>query len=167
MKGGLGTASEHLGDIFVGALAVVNAFGDVLDEKTGRVLVGTRDPKDGRLVDTARRIRNGEDRFPTQGQNTTLAVLATNAALDKREAIKVAQMAQSSLARVISPIHSTFDGDVAVVLSIGEGRGVGINTLAMMGEGALTRAVGRAVREADGRGIVPSYSDFRKDDAQG
>ena len=168
MKGGVGTASERLGEILVGALVVVNAFGDVLDEKTREILAGARDPKDGRrLMNSALRIRDGEDRFVTPGQNTTLAVLATNATLDKRDAIKVAQMAQASLARVISPIHSTFDGDVTIVLSVGGQKGVGINTLAMMGEAAVVRAVAHAVKKADGRGIVPSYSDFLARDAQG
>ncbi len=168
MKGGVGTASEMLGEIVVGALAVVNAFGDVLDESSGAILAGARDPEDGRrLADTARRIRNGEDRSMPSGQNTTLAVLATNAALEKREAIKVAQMVQASLAKVISPIHSTFDGDVVIALSAGKMGGVGINTLAMMGEAAVMRAVNHAVKKADGRAILPSYSDMSPNDAQG
>jgi L-aminopeptidase/D-esterase-like protein len=161
MKGGVGTAAESLDDIIVGALVVVNAFGDVLDAGTCRVIAGARDPQDGRrLAHSAERIRGGEDRFAPSGQNTTLAVLATNAQLDKREAIKIAQMIQSSLARVISPIHSTFDGDVAIVLSVGGIKRIGMNTLAMMGEQAIIRAVTNAITRADGRALVPSYSDL-------
>jgi L-aminopeptidase/D-esterase-like protein len=161
MKGGVGTAAESLGDIIVGTLVVVNAFGDILDGATCRVIAGARDPHDGRkLVHSAERIRNGEDRFAPSGQNTTLAVLATNAVLDKREAIKIAQMLQSSLAKVISPIHSTFDGDVAIVLSLRGTRRIGMNTLAMMGQQSIIRAVTNAVIKADGRAIVPSYSDM-------
>ncbi len=88
-------------------------------------------------------------------------MLATNALLDKREAIKIAQMLQSSLAKVISPIHSTFDGDVTIVLSVGASKRIGMNTLAMMGEDAVIRAVTNAVTKADGREFVPSYSDMR------
>jgi L-aminopeptidase/D-esterase-like protein len=162
MKGGVGTAAESLGDIVVGALVVVNAFGDIIDADDCRVIAGARDPHDDKkLVGSAERIRRGEDRFAPAGQNTTLAVLATNAVLDKREAIKIAQMLQSSLAKVISPIHSTFDGDVAVVLSVGGDKRIGMNTLAMMGQQAVIRAVTNAVTKADGRGFVPSYSDMR------
>jgi L-aminopeptidase/D-esterase-like protein len=168
MKGGVGTAAESLGEIIVGVLVVVNAFGDVMDAKTCRVIAGARDPEDGRtLVHSAERIRNGQDRFAPSGQNTTLAVLATNALLDKREAIKIAQMIQSSLAKVISPIHSTFDGDVAIVLSVSGSQRIGMNTLAMMGEGAIIRAVANAVTKADGRTFVPSYSDLHDKDDQG
>ncbi len=167
-KGGVGTASEFLGkgagdmDIVMGALVVVNAFGDVVDPDSCNIIAGTRDPESGKkFVNTKERIRGGEDRKIPAGQNTTIAVLATNVALDKREAIKVAQMAQASLARVISPIHSTFDGDVAIVLSVGGiKKDVGINTLAMLGEAALLKAVKNAVVKADGRGFVPSVSEL-------
>jgi len=162
MKGGIGTASETLGEIVAGGIVVVNAFGDIMDPKAGRVIAGARDPRDARkLAHSAERIRNGEDRVPSPGQNTTLAVMATNALLDKREAIKIAQMLQSSLAKVISPIHSTFDGDVAIVLSVGGTKRVGMNTLAMMGENGVIRAVTNAIAKADGRTFVPSYSDMR------
>lgn len=161
MKGGVGTAAEFLGEIIAGALVVVNAFGDILDAKDCRVIAGARDPHDDqKLAHSTERIRNGEDRFAPSGQNTTLAVLATNAVLDKREAIKIAQMLQSSLAKVISPIHSTFDGDVAIVLSVGGTKRIGMNTLAMMGQEAIIRAVTNAITKADGRMFVPSYSDM-------
>ena len=103
------------------------------------------------------------------GQNTTLAVVATNVELPKNGAIKLAQMTQSSLARVISPIHSTFDGDIVFALSVRDPNGsddnparAGINTLALLGERALFRAVKRAIVHADGRGVVPSYQDMQK-----
>jgi L-aminopeptidase/D-esterase-like protein len=160
MKGGVGTASESLDDVVVGALAVVNAFGDVIDPDTGEILAGSRDPDDQmKLINTKERLRAGEDRIIPGMQNTTLVVLATNAGMNKREAIKMAQMAQASLSKVISPIHSTFDGDVAFVFSLGkEKKKVGINTLAMLGEGALFRAVKNAVVKADGHGFVPTVS---------
>lgn len=163
-KGGVGTASESLGDVIVGALVVVNAFGDVLDHKNGGIVAGGLDPEgSGRFVNIAKKLKEGVDRSMPAGQNTTLAVIATNAPLDKREAIKIAQMAQASLARVISPIHSTFDGDVVFVLSLcGETKKVGINTLALLGEEALFRSVRNAVTKADGRGFVPSVSDLSR-----
>lgn len=171
MKGGVGTASESFkpknptGDeveIVVGVLVVVNAFGDVIDPKTGKIMAGARDPEyPDRLINTSKRIREGEDRSMPSGQNTTLAVIATNAVLNKQSATKLAQLAQTSLGRVISPFHSTFDGDVVIALSLGDGRQeVGINTLGMLSEIALFRAVEKAIVSADGRGIIPSYSDL-------
>jgi len=170
MKGGVGTASESFcpknptgdgAEIIVGALVVVNAFGDVIDPKSGKIMAGARDPENpDRMLNTSTRIREGEDRSMPSGQNTTLAVLATNAVLNKQGATKLAQMAQTSLGRVISPFHSTFDGDVVIALSLGAGEKVGINTLGMLGEIALFRAVERAIVSADGRGIIPSYSDL-------
>ena len=170
MKGGIGTASESIDDVLVGVLVVVNAFGDVLDWETGTILAGTRDPeKPENLIDTAQKIRLGFDRVMPPGQNTTLAVVATNVELSKSGAIKLAQMTQSSLARVISPIHSTFDGDIVFALSVRNPDGLkdnptraGINTLALLGERALFRAVKRAIVHADGRGVVPSYQDMQK-----
>jgi len=171
MKGGVGTASESFklkdptGDeveIVVGVLVVVNAFGDVIDPKTGMIMAGARDPEyPDRLINTSKKVREGEDRSMPSGQNTTLAVIATNGVLNKQGATKLAQLAQTSLGRVISPFHSTFDGDVVIALSLGGGKQeVGINTLGMLSEIALFRAVEKAIVSADGRGIIPSYSDL-------
>lgn len=170
MKGGVGTASESIDDVVVGVLVVVNAFGDVLDWETGAILAGTRDPEHPEnLIDTTQKIRLGFDRAMPPGQNTTLAVVATNVELPKSGAIKLAQMTQSSLARVISPIHSTFDGDIVFALSVRDPDDskdnpvrAGINTLALLGERALFRAVKRAIVHADGKGVVPSYQDIQK-----
>ncbi len=171
MKGGVGSASESLkpknpaddgADIVVGVLVVVNAFGDVIDPKSGKILAGARDPENPDcLINSSKKIREGEDRSMPSGQNTTLAVIATNAVLNKQGATKLAQLAQTSLGRVISPFHSTFDGDVVIALSLGGGKqAVGINTLGMLSEIALFRAVEKAIVLADGRGIIPSYSDL-------
>ena len=123
MPGGLGQASEVIGGaVVIAALAVVNAFGDVVDPDSGRILVGARD-KSGRFVDTMAQFRARGAHFtsPWSG-NTTLAVVATNAKLSKEEAIKVAQMAQDGLARAIRPVHTLVDGDIVFALSCGNVR---------------------------------------------
>jgi L-aminopeptidase/D-esterase-like protein len=162
-KGGLGTASvASAGGIIVGALVVVNAFGDVVDPAAGRILAGARDPGDPeRFADSAARIKAGAG-LPgwNRGvQNTTLGVVATNAKLSKRQAIKVAQMAQSGLVRTISPVHSTVDGDLVFALSAGD-KTEDVNAVGMMAEEALAAAVLRAVRAADGLGILPACRDL-------
>jgi L-aminopeptidase/D-esterase-like protein len=162
-KGGLGTASVvSPGGLAVGALVVVNAFGDVVDPVTRRTLAGARDPEaPGRFADSVSRIKAGAG-LPgwSRGvQNTTLGVVATNARLSKRQAIKVAQMAQSGLVRTISPVHSTVDGDLVFALSAGDKTG-DVNTVGLMAEEALAAAVLRAVRTAEGLGGLPASRDL-------
>ncbi len=147
MKGGVGTWSLGLpGGLIVGALVVVNAYGDVRDE-SGRILAGAQDPS-GRFLDTARTLLMLE-RVPRLTANTTLGVVATNAKLTKEEANKLAQLAHDGLARVITPVHSLYDGDTIFTLGLGEARG----DLVALGEAAaqvVAVAVQRAVRLARG-----------------
>jgi L-aminopeptidase/D-esterase-like protein len=167
-KGGVGTASLCLPDgVIVGALVVVNAFGDVFDPKSGKILAGTRDPENPqRFVNASKLIREGLKlpRRETAFQNTSLGVVATNVKLTKRQALKVAQMAQSGFVRTISPIHSTVDGDLIFALSGGE-KMADVNTVGLMAEEVIAQAVLRAIRQADGLGLLPAYRDWqRKED---
>jgi len=162
-KGGVGTASVvSASGLIVGALVVVNAFGDVVDPRDQRILAGARDPRNpDRFADSAARIKAGAG-MPgwNRGiQNTTLGVVATNAKLSKRQTIKVSQMAQSGLVRTISPVHSTVDGDLVFALSAGE-KTEDVNTVGMMAEEALAAAVLQAVQTADGMGLLPAYRDL-------
>ncbi len=164
-KGGIGTSSIILPDgIVVAALVVVNAFGDVIDVQEGKILAGARDPRDpSRFVDSAAMIKGGAPvRRPESAfQNTTLGVVATNVKLSKRQATKVAQMAQSGLARTISPIHSTVDGDLIFALSAGD-KQADVNAIGIMAAEATAASVIRAVRAADGLGYLPAYRDLHK-----
>jgi L-aminopeptidase/D-esterase-like protein len=162
-KGGVGTASVvSASGLIVGALVVVNAFGDVVDPRDQRILAGARDPQNpDRFADSAARIKAGAG-MPgwNRGiQNTTLGVVATNAKLSKRQAIKVSQMAQSGLVRTISPVHSTVDGDLVFALSAGE-KTEDVNKVGMMAEEALAAAVLQEVQTADGMGLLPAYRDL-------
>ncbi len=121
MKSGLGSASLKLADgLVVGALAAVNALGDVVDPETGEILAGAL-ADDGRsFADLSQRIRQGlgfgrADRM----QNTTLGVVAANVDWTQAQAQKVAQMAHDGLARSIRPVHMPFDGDVVFTLGTG------------------------------------------------
>jgi len=160
-KGGVGTASiESTDGLRVGALVVVNAFGDVLDKDTNRIIAGTRDSEWGtKFINTADQIRKGVVRNMFYPDNTTLAVVATNASLNKNEAHKVAQLASIGLTRCISPVNSTFDGDIVFALSLGDKK-ADINTLGLLGEKVIMEAINRAVKAADGFGIIPAYKDL-------
>jgi L-aminopeptidase/D-esterase-like protein len=169
MKGGVGTSSirgPH--GLIVGALAVVNAFGDVLDPSSGEILAGARKSKKSiHLADSSKWIKRGVSRKrfgpPASSRssvfNTTLGVIATNARLSKKEIHQVARIAHAGLAKVISPLHSTFDGDLLFAISYGEKK-ADVNTVGLLGETALMEAVRRGVTRADGFGILPAYKDI-------
>lgn len=168
MKGGLGSFSLRLGDgLTVGALAAVNAFGDVLDWRTGKLLAGARNPMTGKLLDTARHLRESLTGDLTAwpghggilGINTTLAVVATDARLSKEETNKVAQMAQDGLARAVSPAHTMFDGDVVFALATGR-RPANVTLVGALAAEALAEAVCRAVLQAVAAGGLPAYRDL-------
>lgn len=148
MKGGVGTCSTRFADVWVGALVVVNAFGNVVDPRTGRTIAGARDPKTGDFLDLETGLR--EQRIHTYGvpNNTTLGVVATNAELTKEQAIKVAQMAQDGLSRAIRPAHTPFDGDAVFCLSVGD-RAVDLVALGDVAAHLLAEAIVRAVKIAN------------------
>lgn len=160
MKGGVGSASVELaGGLRVGALAAVNAFGDVRDPSTGAIVAGARDPSTGRLADTILQMKQGRLRGAFHAQSTTLAVIATNARLSKAEATLVARMGQGGLTQTISPVHTTFDGDVIFALATGQVQG-DVNLVGQAGTEMVAHAVLRAVRTATSLGGIPSYRDL-------
>jgi L-aminopeptidase/D-esterase-like protein len=164
-KGGVGTSSIVLpSGVVVAAIVVVNAFGDVIDAKEGRILAGARDAQDpARFIDSTAMIKGGTSvRRPEAAfQNTTLGVVATNVKLSKRQTSKVAQMAQSGFTRTISPIHSTVDGDLVFALSAGD-KQADVNAVGLMAEEVVAASVIRAVLAADGLGLLPAYRDLHK-----
>jgi L-aminopeptidase/D-esterase-like protein len=158
MKGGIGSASVTLeGGLVVGALAAVNAFGDVRDPKTGRVIAGPRQ-EDGTLGDTVELLPEAVRRMGW-GENTTLGIVATNAALSKNAANKVAQMAHDGYARAIEPVHTTVDGDVAFAASVGEVEAA-TDVVGAWGARVMQEAILRAVRTARGVAGIPSLSEY-------
>lgn len=169
MKGGLGSTSlEALPGLFVGALVVVNAFGDVIDPAGGRILAGTRLPDASiaalpgapRFADTVEvlRARGGEPlTFRPTATNTVLAVVATNARLDKEGANVLAQMAVAGLARSVRPVHTMVDGDTIFALAAGE-RPCDVSLLGALAADLLSRAVMRAVRAAHPAAGLPAAS---------
>ena len=92
LKGGVGTASLEVDGFTVGALAVVNAFGEATNPDTGAPFSAAADPA------------------PTD-LNTTIGVVAVDAKLSKAECRRLAMSAHDGLARAIHPAHTMFDGD--------------------------------------------------------
>ena len=158
MKSGIGSATVNLSGrwagVMVSALAAVNAFGDVLDPKTGGILAGARESAtSSRFSGTADALLRGEG-APPPLSNTTLVVVATNARLSKVEATKLAQLGQHGMVRTISPVHTAYDGDLVIALSLGE-RVVDGNALGVAAGMAVAQAIERGVRLAKPLGGLP------------
>jgi L-aminopeptidase/D-esterase-like protein len=171
MKSGIGTASVRLGrGVFVGAIVAVNAFGDVIDPARGTILAGVRPTKlgpvrvggQGTFADTLAVMKTmvGKTglRFGARG-GTVIGVVATNAALTKEEANKVAQMAHDGIARTVRPSHTMVDGDTLFALSTGR-RKVDVNIVGAYGAEVTSQAILRAVLSATSAGGVPAVADL-------
>lgn len=158
-RGGIGSWAVRHGGHVVGALAVVNAFGDVVADD-GSVLAGARG-EDGEHVDSLRTLARGGPAggtFPA-GRNTTLLVVATDRRVSRSGLRILAKQAMNGLTRRIAPAGTLVDGDIAFALSTGglgddggsaaTGDGAGDRTSGLMGLGAAAQtAAERAVERA-------------------
>jgi L-aminopeptidase/D-esterase-like protein len=169
MKSGIGTASLEIGaGVIVGAIAAVNAFGDVIDPSTGQIIAGARSRDMGPLhigapgyfADTLQVMKSMIGRtalgFGSRG-NTVIGVVATNAKLNKEETNKVAQMAHDGLARTIQPAHTMVDGDTIFALATGERSG-DVNIVGAFAAEVFAQAILRAVRSAEPVAGIPAIS---------
>jgi len=158
MKSGLGTATVSLSDtVRVAALVAVNAFGDIRNPETGKLIAGARRARNSmELADTEAQMKRG-----AQGgfgrQNTTLAVVATNAKLSKVGATRLAEMANLGMARTIFPVHTSYDGDLCFALSLGN-ETADLNSLGVAAAEALASAIVNAVKTAKTLGGVPGLA---------
>ena len=173
MKGGLGSASARTPDGFtVGALVVVNAVGSVLIGDGPQFWSGADEENDeygglgfpARINPSASRPQALKGDRPRE--NTTIAIVATDARLTKGQAKRMAIMAHDGLARAIRPSHAPMDGDVVFAASTGKtGDAVNLRQLADIGATAascLARACARGIYEATALpflNALPSWKD--------
>jgi L-aminopeptidase/D-esterase-like protein len=165
MKGGLGHAVVRAGPVTVGALAAVNAGGDVLDDD-GTVLAGTRAP--GGALAALRAWAEGApgpEGAPRLGEpvppggSTTLGLVVTDAALTKSEVHRVAVQAHDGMARAVSPVHTSFDGDTVFALAVPRAA-ASADLVAILAEEALALAIRAGVRAAAPMPGLPAWSDL-------
>ena len=161
MKSGIGSATVELEgpmkNVRVASLVAVNAVGDVRDPATGKLIAGARrSPESRDLADGSAHFKRGT-RAGFQSGNTVLAVVATNARLNRVQATKLAQQAQLGLARTIFPVHTMSDGDVIFALSIGE-ETADVDALGIAAAEAVAEAVLCAVRMAPDMGGLPGLA---------
>jgi L-aminopeptidase/D-esterase-like protein len=161
MKSGIGSATValegSLAAVRVSALVAVNAVGDIRDPQSGALIAGARKTSESmELADSERLMKRG-----MQGgfrrENTTLAVVATNARLTKVQAVKLAQLASLGMARTIYPVNTMSDGDLVIGLSLGK-ENASIDTLGVAAAEALSQAIVRAVKLSINMGGLPGLS---------
>ncbi|MBN1152720.1 MAG: P1 family peptidase [Dehalococcoidia bacterium] len=161
-KGGFGIASVALGNgVVVAAMIVVNAWGDVIDPRSGDVVAGPRDLNAGTFLRTSNILKEHRMRRPFPTSNTVIGVVATNVRLRKSQAHRLAQMAQVGLARTIDPCGSMYDGDTLFVLSSGDKR-CDMNVLCVGAVEAVCDAVLRAIQQARSVCGVPAVCDLKE-----
>jgi Peptidase family S58 len=170
--GGVGTASVYLGDgIYVGAIVVVNSVGSTVDPDDCTLLgaeFGLGDEFAGLEPPTAAECEAESAAGRSDDLNTTIAVVATNASLEKAAAARLSGNAHDGLARAIDPIHTLADGDTVFGVATGTGTPLRnndpaasrqLNTIFGAGATTLSRAVAKAMLSARTVGSATSYCD--------
>ncbi len=157
-KSGLGTSFMESGGLKILAMAVVNAFGDVVDEE-GRILAGARLPEGGfACTEACIETALGGGGVPPL-TNTTLGVIVTNARLGKTDVNWVAQRGHNGLARAVSPSHTKLDGDLVFAAATGQVEAAA-DTVGILGAVLMARAVRNAVLHAEGVAGIPAHADL-------
>ncbi|HSM51590.1 MAG TPA: P1 family peptidase [Thermoanaerobaculia bacterium] len=162
MKGGFGFASLTApSGVTVAAAVAVNAFGDVRDPATGRLVAGCRTAPDRLELAGAERIlasMPAASDHPWE-RNTTLVAVLTDAALGKSECLKISQMTFGALHRTLAPALSLYDGDLVVTLARGE-RPAHLHQVAVLAQAAAEAAILRAVLDAEPLPGLPAARDL-------
>lgn len=167
MKGGVGTVAIRAGEAVVAALSVVNAAGDIVDWRTGRIVAGAR-RADGAFADSMSMLRDDLDvrtradiRLDDEPfRATTVTVIATNVALDKTSLTKLAMMANTGAARAVRPYHTQGDGDQMLAVSTNRVKSsASLTALGAVASDAVAHAILRGVQTAAG---LPSWPAARE-----
>lgn len=158
MKSGLGEDVECAGELVCGAVAAVNACGDVRDPETGERIAGMRGD-DGALASSVEALLGGWAEMPLKRTNTTISCVVTNARLTKAQATKVAHMAADAYAHVITPVHTTNDGDTVFVMATGA-VDAPVDVVGALATRALGRALADGARQATGAYGYPAACDL-------
>lgn len=148
LKGGVGTASTTVDGFTIGSLAAVNALGEAVNPDTGEPwATGPAQPTD---------------------LNTTIGVVAVDAALSKAECKRLAMSAHDGLARAIRPSHTMFDGDTIFAVATGarplpeDLRPVALNTLCTAAADVFAAAIVNGVLAATSLPDLPAYQDVSR-----
>jgi L-aminopeptidase/D-esterase-like protein len=158
-KSGIGTASLRIGSLTLGALVAVNAFGDVVLPGRETIIAGARKADSSGFEDSTAALLQASADPPAPARNTSIGVLATDAALNSDQINHLATCAHDGLARTIRPVHTMVDGDTIFALST---RAVSVDwrgSMLALAAGAaevVARAVIAAIANATSEGGLPA-----------
>ena len=161
MKTGIGSFALENGNVRIGALVVLNALGDVYDAKTGKKTAGVLKADKSGFSDTVELMAETtdvvENRFTN---NTTLAVVMTNAKFQKPQLCKIAGMAHDGYARSIRPVHTSVDGDSVFAVSAGD-VSADQDLIGILAAKVVSEAILRAVSSAESAYGLPAAKDLQ------
>ena len=169
MKSGLGFYAVQIDDVKVGAIVSVNAFGDIYDYDSGKMIAGLlNESKNGLRSSEEELIKITQNKnltFTSTAKdivtNTTIGAIITNAKFTKSQMGKIASMAHNGFARTIKPVHTTLDGDSIYAMSVGD-INANLDAVGTIAAIVMGRAVNNAVKSAEASHGFKCYSDINK-----
>ncbi len=163
VKSGLGCASLRLASgVVVAAVVAVNAYGGVQDYRSGRLIAGPR-REDGQGFEDPVELclRGRTENFAPPLTNTTIGLVATDAALTREDANYLAGVSHDGLALTIRPCHTDRDGDTMFAMATRRAQGaVDLTALGAAAVEVTADAVLRAINAATGLGGVPAVGEL-------
>ena len=145
-KSGLGVFAIQVGDVKLAAIVVVNATGDIFDERTGQKIAGLLTDDRKNFSDSCAELYKLTTQPPSR-TNTTIGIIITNANFDKAQLTKIAQMTRNAYARSIKPVGTTFDGDTIYAASVGSVP-ADLNMIGTLSAEVMSEAIRRAVESS-------------------
>lgn len=163
MKSGLGIYCLAFGELKVGAVAVVNALGDIYDYRTQKKIAGMLNLEGNGFQDCQEELlrnlaaQEGDNLFTS---NTTIGIVITNGDLNKMQLKRVCSAAHNAYARTIRPVHTSADGDSIYAVSAGKKIPANVDMVSILATEAMAMAVNKAVYSAKSWGEIPAAGDF-------
>ena len=167
MKSGLGFYAVQIDDVKVGAIVSVNAFGDIYDYDSGKMIAGLlNESKNGLRSSEEELIKITQNKnltFTSTAKdivtNTTIGAIITNAKFTKSQMGKIASMAHNGFARTIKPVHTTLDGDSIYAMSVGD-INANLDAVGTIAAIVMGRAVNNAVKSAEASHGFKCFNDI-------
>ena len=145
-KSGLGVYAVQVGELKIAAVVVVNATGDIFDERTGQKIAGLLTDDRKNFSDSCAELYKLTTQTISR-TNTTLGIIITNANFDKAQLTKIASMTRNAYARSIKPVGTTFDGDTIYAASVGSVP-ADLNVVGTLSAEIMSAAIRRAVESS-------------------
>ena len=150
IKAGMGSYAVEVDGLRVGAVVALNALGDVFDVEKGEQIAGPVSEDGSGFLNTAGIMTESGDVVDNRFvDNTTLAVVITNARFEKSALCKIAGMAHDGYARAISPVHTSYDGDSIYAVSVGD-VAADQDVVGILAAEVVTKAIAKAIYSAKG-----------------